>query len=249
MEDINAGIITAEQAAEAAKGLTFEIVWAALMEDRRQMQESQKRIEESRLESQKRMEESRLESQKRMQESKKRMEKSEKRMEKSEKRLQKRMEETQKAIKELSNNIGGVNNALGRFTESLFSTGLDEIFTELGYTFSKQGPHVKFKDRATGKILAEADYFLEDGEYAMAVEVKTELKEGDVNDHMDRIAVIRAYFDERNDRRTLVGAVAGGIIHENVLKYAQKQGLYVITKRGDSAVIADMPEDFKARKW
>ena len=37
--------MTAEQAAEAAKGLTFEIVWAALMETRQRMEESQQRIE------------------------------------------------------------------------------------------------------------------------------------------------------------------------------------------------------------
>ena len=43
-------IITAEQAAEAAKGLTFEKGWAALMESRQ-------RLEESREESEKRFQE------------------------------------------------------------------------------------------------------------------------------------------------------------------------------------------------
>ena len=47
-------IITAEQAAEAAKGLTFEKVWAVLMEDRLRMEESRqewkKSMEESRRE-------------------------------------------------------------------------------------------------------------------------------------------------------------------------------------------------------
>ena len=39
MDENNVEIITAEQAAEAAKGLNFEIVWAALMENRQQMHE------------------------------------------------------------------------------------------------------------------------------------------------------------------------------------------------------------------
>ena len=38
MDESNVEIITVEQAAEAAKGLTFEIVWAALMESRQQIQ-------------------------------------------------------------------------------------------------------------------------------------------------------------------------------------------------------------------
>ena len=209
--------ITAEQAAEDAKGLTFETVWAALMESRR-------RDEEMRVENQKRDEE-----------------------------FQKRMEESHQAMKktvdELSKNVGGVNNSLGRFTESLFSVGLDKKFNELGYEFTKQGPHVKFNDKASGKVLAEADYFLEDGSYAMAVEVKTDLKISDVDEHVDRIKAIRGYFDERSDQRVLVGAVAGGVIHGNVMQYAHKQGFYVITQAGDSAVIADLPQGFKAREW
>ena len=48
--DTKLGIITAEEAAEAAKGLTFEIVWAALMESRRM-------TEEMRIENKKRDEE------------------------------------------------------------------------------------------------------------------------------------------------------------------------------------------------
>ena len=87
-------------------------------------------------------------------------------------------------------------------------------FNELGYTFTKQGPHVEFKDKDTRRVIAEADYFLEDGQYAMAVEVKTELNESDVDDHVERIGVIRRYFDERGDKRILVGAVAGGIVRK-----------------------------------
>ena len=199
--------ITAEQAAEAAKGLTFEIVWAALMETRRGLEETRKLIDKTQIQ----------------------------------------MDKTQIQIDELSRNVGGINNSLGRFTESLFSTGLDEVFNELGYPFTKQGPHVKFK--IAGKIVAEVDNFLENGEYAMAVEVKTELKVADVDEHVRRIEVIRRYFDARDDKRILVGAVAGGIVHENVLNYAQKLGLYVVTQKGHSAVVADLPRDFKAREW
>ena len=47
-------MMTAEQAAEAAKGLTFEKVWAALMESRQQMKESQmetgRQLKESQIE-------------------------------------------------------------------------------------------------------------------------------------------------------------------------------------------------------
>ena len=189
--------MTAEQAAESAKGLTFEKVWAALMEMRDSQQESQKR--------------------------------------------------TEKTIADLSKNIGGLGNSLGRFTETMFSTELWKKFNELGFPFTKQGPHVKFIEN--GQVLAEVDFFLENGEYAMIVEIKTELSIGDVDGHLEQIAKIRNYMDARDDKRKLVGAVAGGIISDNVLKYAQKKGLFVLVQTGDSVAIAAVPEGFKAREW
>ena len=234
--------ITAEQAAEAAKGLNFEKVWAALMETREHMEESYKRMEERMQESDKR----KVELDMRMEESYKRMEES---LIETRRLMQESQNESQKKLDALAKNVGDVNNAFGRFTESLFSVGLDTMFDEHGYTFSRQGPHYKFREKGTRRILAEADYFLEDGDYAMVVEVKTELKQADVDDHINRIAVIRRHFDERGDKRLLVGAVAGGIVHKNALDHALKNGLYVITQSGDSAVLAELPEGFKAREW
>ena len=46
-----------------------------------------------------------------------------------------------------------------------------------------------------------------------------------------------------------IGAIAGGNIPESVLKYAQKQGFYVVLQNGDSVSIADAPQGFKAREW
>ena len=64
--------MTAEQAAEAAKGLTFETVWAALMETRRRMEESDRsmkeRMEESDRSMKERMEEYKQENRKSMEE-------------------------------------------------------------------------------------------------------------------------------------------------------------------------------------
>ncbi|MCL1875624.1 MAG: hypothetical protein FWF87_05135 [Synergistaceae bacterium] len=197
-------MMTAEQAADAAKGLTFEKVWVALMESRQQMIESQQRIDES----------------------------------------QQRIE---KNITDLSKNIGGLGNSLGRLTEAMFSTELWKKFNELGFPFTKQGYHMKFSENE--QLLAEADFFLENGEYAMPVEIKTDLSVNDVDEHLERITKIRQYMDMHGDNRKLVGTVAGGIVSENVLKYAQRKGLFVLMQTGDSVAVADIPQGFKAREW
>ena len=200
--------MTAEQAAEAARGLTFEKVWAALMETRQSIEEMREAQQKQAMESQRR---------------------------------------TDKIVADLSKNIGGLGNSLGRFTEAMFSNELWKKFNEIGFVFTKQAPRVRYYE--DGKYLAEVDFFLENGEYAMPVEIKTELSISDVDDHLERIEKIRRYMDARNDNRKLVGAVAGGIVSGNVLNYAQKKGLYVIEQSGDSVAIAAVPEGFKVREW
>jgi hypothetical protein len=55
-------------------------------------------------------------------------------------------------------------------------------------------------------------------------------------------------MDAHGDKRFLVGAVAGGIAPENVVRYAQKQGLYVVIWSGEAATVAQAPQSFKARE-
>ena len=215
-------MMTAEQAAEAAKGLTFEKVWAALMESRRMMDESQKRMDESN------------------QEFKKRMDESQKRMDESQKRIEKNIADTNK-------NLGGLGNSLGRLTEAMFTNELWKKFSDLGIPVSSQSSRRKFCDDK--HVLAEIDLFIENGEYAVAVEIKTEMTVEHVDYHLERIEIVRRYMDARGDGRKLLGAVAGGVVPENVLKYAQKKGLYVVFQTGDSVAIADAPQGFKAREW
>ncbi|MCL2815326.1 MAG: hypothetical protein FWD23_12065 [Oscillospiraceae bacterium] len=188
---------TTQQADEAAKGNTFENVWAALMA--------------------------------------------------SEKNTQKTIAAIEKTIADLSKNIGGLGNLQGRLTEAMFEAELWKKFNEIGFPFNKQSSHYKFVEN--GRVLAEADFFLENGQYAMPVEIKTELSVGDIDEHIERIAKIRGYMDAHNDSRKLVGAIAGEIIAENVLRYAHKKGLYVLKQTGDLVAITAAPPNFTRQEW
>ena len=196
--------MTAEQAIEAAKGLTFEKVWAMQMEDRRKMDELRQRMDES-------------------------------------------WQRMEKNIADLSKNIGGLGNSLGDFIETMFSAEMMRKFDELGYQFNTQSKRKLFYNGR--QFLAEVDSVLENGEYVMLVEIKTTLKTDDVERHLERIETVRQYMDARGDVRKLVGTVAGGIVPENVLVYAQSNGLYVLAQTGDSVAVADMPQGFKAQEW
>ena len=252
--DTKLGIITAEEAAEAAKGLTFEIVWAALMESRRMTDEmrieNRKRDEEYNKRTEeynKRTEEIRAEYQKRDEEYNKRMEASQRRMEESQRRMEESRLELEKTMAEVSRQLGDIGNTLGEFSESMFSPALWEKFAEYGIEVTEQTERKKFK--ADGKRIAEADVFIENGEYAIPVEIKTKLTEAHVDNHIERLKTISAHLNAKGDKRKLLGAVAGGVVADNVRLYAQEKGLFVIVQSGDCATIADAHEGFKAREW
>ena len=155
--------------------------------------------------------------------------------------------ETTKTVADLSKNVGGLGNLQGRLTEAMFGAELWKKFNEINLPFNKQSSNYKFVENS--RVVAEADFFLENGEYAMPVEIKTELSISDIDYHIERIVNIREYMDAHNDKRKLMGAIAGGIVAENALRYAQKKGLYVLTQNGDSVSIASVPHNFKPQEW
>jgi hypothetical protein len=157
------------------------------------------------------------------------------------------LKKTEQIVKELSKNIGGVNKSFGRLMEEMCSARLWDKFVDFGYDFTCGCRNKKFRENE--QTLAEADIFLENGLYAMPVEVKADLTTEDVDDHLERIATIRDYMDRHGDKRFLVGAVAGGIAPENVVRYAQKKGLYVVGWSGDAATVTEASPSFKAREW
>jgi len=278
-------ILTAQQAAEAAKGLTFETVWEALMEMKKSHYESQKRIEKNSEESQERSDKIFKESQERIdkifkesqeridkifQESQERFDKNskesqerfdknskesqerfDKKLEESQKRVDKSLEDfqrsTDKTISNLSNNLGRLGNSLGQLTEALFTAELWKKFNDMGIPVTRQSNRMKFCTKK--QVLAEVDLFIENGEYAILVEIKTDMHVSHVDEHLERIEIVRRCLDERNDKRKLLGAVAGGVVAENVLKYAQRKGLYVVIQTGDTIALADTPHGFKPREW
>ena len=94
----------------------------------------------------------------------------------------------------------------------------------------------------------ELDLLLENGEVAIAVEVKARPSQKDVDEHARRMHKLRRYADKRQDRRRYQGAVAAAILRESLRAYILKQGFYLIEQAGDTVRI-NIPEGFKARDW
>jgi Fe-S cluster assembly scaffold protein SufB len=146
-----------------------------------------------------------------------------------------------------SRQIGALGIHMGKVMEHLMSPKLHEKFEALGYDFNHSSRNHEIKDHNKQR-LAEIDVLLENGEYAMAVEVKTHLRTKDVKDHVKRMEILRRVADQHEDKRKYLGAMAGAIVDQEVLAYALKNGFYVIIPSRE-AVNVEAPEGFKPRIW
>ncbi|MDR2143395.1 MAG: DUF3782 domain-containing protein [Treponema sp.] len=165
-----------------------------------------------------------------------------------------RMQETDRLIKETARRmqetdrkISKLGSRIGDLVEELFIPNILEKFNKLGYVFGKVAPNVRYRD-SRGVYIIEVDLLLENGDTVLAVEVKTNLTDSDVRDHLKRMEKLRSYADEHQDKRKLLGAVAGAIASEEVKAFAVKCGFFVLEQSGDTVRIS-VPEDFKPREW
>jgi len=141
-------------------------------------------------------------------------------------------DETRKAIKETQKNVGGLNNSLGSIVERLLIPGLPKKFKKFGYNFHRIASYCY----ADG-VYAQIDGMLENGEQAIAVEVKLKLRQSDIDDHLVRMEKIQKYAYEHGDKRRFMGAMAAFITDEATKSYALKQGLFVIEPSGDDVIV------------
>ncbi|MDR2185003.1 MAG: hypothetical protein LBO80_04970 [Treponema sp.] len=89
----------------------------------------------------------------------------------TDRKMQEIMQETDRKISRLGSRIGDL-------VEELIVPNILEKFNKLGYVFGKAAPNVRYRD-SRGVYITEADILLENGDTALAVEVKTNLTDND----------------------------------------------------------------------
>ncbi|MCL2809092.1 MAG: hypothetical protein FWD24_03370 [Treponema sp.] len=119
-------------------------------------------------------------------------------------------------------------------------------FQELGFDFKEASNKVKVRNKKND-IRFEIDIFLQNGDVAMLVEIKTDLTISDINKHIIRIEKMRIYADSRGDKRRFLGAVAGVVVNDAEREYALNQGFFLIEPNGEDFYITS-PYN-KPKEW
>jgi hypothetical protein len=160
-----------------------------------------------------------------------------------------RREETERIVQETAKAIGKLGSRIGDIIESMI--GGEKIvaqFKALGHDIVTHSRNKSFGDDGTADS-GEFDLYLENGDIAIFVEVKTKLKNADVLEHIDRLKKYRKWIETKGgDKRRFIGAVAGAVVERHVTKFALSKGLYVIVQTGvDTEIIS--PAKFVPKKW
>ena len=211
---------------------TFESVWAM--------------FQESKKEDERRKREFDLEMKKRKEEEEQRRKEDDLKMKKEEEKYDRRIKKIEQMIKENGRQMGYLNNRFGEMVEHLVAPSIKQKFRALGFTFDHVSKEHEITDN--GRKLAEIDLLLENGDIALAVEVKAKPVEKDVDEHIRRMEILRKKADANNDKRKYQGAIAGAIMSDELRNYTHKAGFYVIEQTGDTVKI-NIPKGFKPRVW
>jgi hypothetical protein len=216
-------------------GLTFEKVWAALMELREESKDTDRRLQET----------DRL-----IRELREESKDTDQRLQGTDRlirELREESKETDRLVKETNKSIGGLNNSFGELAEHLVAPNIEEKFNALGYHFKGILGNQRIKNEQ-GQTIAEIDLLLENSDYIVAVEVKSKPKNADIDNFVRRLGVLRKYKDENHDRRRIRGAIAGAVFGDSVKAAVLEAGFYVIEQTGDTVKI-NIPEGFKPKEW
>ena len=166
------------------------------------------------------------------------------------KETDKKIEETAQQMKETDKKISALGSRIGEIIESMVKGDIVAKFQELGYEVTECSRNKFFEHKKLG-IRGEIDLFLDDGEIAVLIEVKTTLETADVRSHIERLEKYRRYTDAKsgNNKRRFIGAVAGAVATDEAVRFAQESGMYVIVQSGKAVEIVASPDGFRAKEW
>jgi len=149
-------------------------------------------------------------------------------------------------IKKLDNigvSLGEMGLVQGKVAEDLFYRNVKYLFGQRNLMFADVRRNVKKKG------IAEYDIVAADKDSVLVIEVKNRLEKDMIDDFLNRkIPKFMQVFPQYKDRR-LTGGVGALVMHDDVGRYAEKKGLYVLTQNGEGGAMLVNRKNFKAKEF
>ena len=160
--------------------------------------------------------------------------------------IEKLSRESNQKIRELGQQIGGLGNKFGSFTEGLALPSMEKILRQR-FGVDTVGPSVRVS--RNGKHLEIDVLAYANGELnaAYVVEVKSHLREENIQQLLDILEHFAGWFPEHRDKK-LYGILAAVHIPEALRQRVLEQGLY-LARIHDDLFELQVPDNFQPRRF
>ena len=165
---------------------------------------------------------------------------------KTDEQLKKTDEQLKKTIKKLDDvgvNLGKLGIVQGEVAEELFYRNVKGLFNPLDWRFGRIRRNVKVKGYGEYDIVAD-----EKGR-VLVIEVKNKLDRRMVDEFMQKkLPRFKILLPEYQGSRILAG-IGALVVKDDVGRYAEKSGLFVLTQTSDGGVTLINRKDFRPKEF
>ncbi|MFZ1828941.1 MAG: DUF3782 domain-containing protein [Candidatus Competibacteraceae bacterium] len=156
------------------------------------------------------------------------------------------IKEMSRSVKELGQQIGGLGNKFGSFTEGLALPSMQKILRQR-FGVDTISPSVRLRREGQHLEIDVLAYANGDINAAYVVEVKSHLREADMEQLLKILERFPAWFPEHRDK-ALYGILAAVDIPDALISPVLAQGLY-LARIHDDLFEMQVPNDFQARRF
>ncbi|MEZ4528142.1 MAG: hypothetical protein R2941_19705 [Desulfobacterales bacterium] len=147
----------------------------------------------------------------------------------SQKKTDAQLEKTIKKLDRIGEQLGDLGLVQGKVAEDLFYRNVKSLFRERDLIFGSVRRNVRKKG------VAEYDIVASGGDRVLVIEVKNRLEKRMVDRFVsEKMPNFKKFFPQYKDCSVL-GGVGALVMQDDVGRYAEKKGLYVLTRRDGGA--------------
>ena len=161
----------------------------------------------------------------------------------SQRKTDEQFRKTDEKIEKIWTQLGDMGLVQGQIAEDLFYRNVQYLFGKRDMEFSSVIRNMKKKG------IAEYDIVAINRDKILVVEVKNKMERRMVDNFISkRIPKFREVFPEYRDYNIIDG-VGSLVMKDDVSRYAEKQGLYVLTQKDDGGAALINPKNFRAKEF
>jgi hypothetical protein len=161
----------------------------------------------------------------------------------SQKKTDEQLNKTIKKLDEIGRQLCDLGLVQGEVAEDLFYRNVRYLFRSRDMNFRDVKRNLKKKG------FGEYDIVAVDGDAVLVIEVKNKLQKRMVDRFINKgLPKFKEAFPQYRDRR-LLGGIGALVVKDDIGRYAEKAGLYVLTQTSEGGAVIANTKKFRAKEF